>query len=674
MVQKTSPFIESKYGWNLGESNWNTGADENFIKFAFMLDNGVDGVVNSLPQTPVNGTSYYLTSDNRFYFVVDGTYYSSPCPKWFTFKIKTSGQKRIYDGSGVISLPSDIDVSSIIGQTANTASKIIADLASPSGSSYVNFIQDGTGTVSRLVQDKLRDVVSVKDFGVKGDGTTNDLNNLKKACASGKPLFFPSGRYLLSDTLTCTTPQKWVTFGGTIIEASFDASSNVRPLLDFKDKITSYGEFVIDHKANTKFYKVPTVYSGNPIAGSAVLVQGDWSSVEDWYFINAWDNGLSAVRLSETDGKEIAGSPKFGSFRNIKSRDCGVGEHEALTPGKIGAGVDVASASAWTVSDCVDFGSYIGYILDIGAGAQAMFTNCIAFYTKVDTNNPLNGSGHGFYSGSSESCFTNCYSVGSAYRAWRIDEVGTDFVNCGAYIPQQEGVFIKAGQFKGSFRIKGAGFKQANTYDAVLLDSSAKAIVELELELHTTGSNHRYGLNATGGNTIDAHIQGSVTGTTGIINRQNYNIGSFLQNASTGAGKRFGINRDVPGMEFDVYGRMRATADRANSSSLTTLFGDTGGNGTFFVEDFANPSKRMAMGYDPVNDAFVDQAIHAGTAKKPRWINPAGGEVMAGTGLFNEPLRLGNYRIWVDGGGLLRIKNGAPTSATDGTVVGTQTG
>ena len=35
-------------------------------------------------------------------------------------------------------------------------------------------------------------------------------------------------------------------------------------------------------------------------------------------------------------------------------------------------------------------------------------------------------------------------------------------------------------------------------------------------------------------------------------------------------------------------------------------------------------------------------------------------------------LRLGNYRIWVDNLGNLRIKNGVPQSETDGTIVGTQ--
>ena len=46
----------------------------------------------------------------------------------------------------------------------------------------------------------------------------------------------------------------------------------------------------------------------------------------------------------------------------------------------------------------------------------------------------------------------------------------------------------------------------------------------------------------------------------------------------------------------------------------------------------------------------------------------------SGTSAWNTaPLRLGNYRIWVDGNGKLRIKNGNPTSDGDGTVVGDQT-
>jgi len=41
-------------------------------------------------------------------------------------------------------------------------------------SAYLTFLQAGAGAVTRSVQSKLRDVVSVKDFGAVGDGVTND--------------------------------------------------------------------------------------------------------------------------------------------------------------------------------------------------------------------------------------------------------------------------------------------------------------------------------------------------------------------------------------------------------------------------------------------------------------------------------------------------------------------
>jgi hypothetical protein len=54
-------------------------------------------------------------------------------------------------------------------------------------------------------------------------------------------------------------------------------------------------------------------------------------------------------------------------------------------------------------------------------------------------------------------------------------------------------------------------------------------------------------------------------------------------------------------------------------------------------------------------------------------INPRGGTVQVSTGVWNTgPMRMGTFYLWVDGSGRLRIKSGAPSSDTDGTVVGTQ--
>lgn len=68
------------------------------------------------------------------------------------------------------------------------------------------------------------------------------------------------------------------------------------------------------------------------------------------------------------------------------------------------------------------------------------------------------------------------------------------------------------------------------------------------------------------------------------------------------------------------------------------------------------------------------QAFVRNVSGELRLVPASGYAVNAGDGAWNgNPLRLGAYYLWVDATGDLRIKNGAPTSDTDGTVVGTQT-
>ena len=111
MPQQQSPWLEAKYGWNFGESNWNTGVDENLLKFSFLFDRNVDGIVSTLPAA-VNGKAYFLTTDKRLYFTVNTTYFSCPTPKWFEFVVRGTGVTYQFDGTTAVQVDSPLGVDS----------------------------------------------------------------------------------------------------------------------------------------------------------------------------------------------------------------------------------------------------------------------------------------------------------------------------------------------------------------------------------------------------------------------------------------------------------------------------------------------------------------------------------------------------------------------------------
>lgn len=86
-----------------------------------------------------------------------------------------------------------------------SAEQLAALLAASTGSSRIGHILNAAGAVERTVQSKLRDTVSVLDFGAVGDGIADDSTALIAALASGKPLDFGSGTYKHTG-LTIQTP------------------------------------------------------------------------------------------------------------------------------------------------------------------------------------------------------------------------------------------------------------------------------------------------------------------------------------------------------------------------------------------------------------------------------------------------------------------------------------
>lgn len=110
MAQQLSPWLEGAYGWNFGEGGWNSGMDQNLLKFSFMFDRNVDSIVASLPAA-VNGQAHYLTTDNRLYFAVGTTYFSTVVPKWFTIVVRATGATWQFNGTSLVQIdsPAEID-------------------------------------------------------------------------------------------------------------------------------------------------------------------------------------------------------------------------------------------------------------------------------------------------------------------------------------------------------------------------------------------------------------------------------------------------------------------------------------------------------------------------------------------------------------------------------------
>jgi hypothetical protein len=68
-------------------------------------------------------------------------------------------------------------------------------------SADISFLQAGSGAVVRTAQSKMRDVVSVKDFGAVGDGVADDTVAITNALAAAKRVYIPTGTYSVSQAV-----------------------------------------------------------------------------------------------------------------------------------------------------------------------------------------------------------------------------------------------------------------------------------------------------------------------------------------------------------------------------------------------------------------------------------------------------------------------------------------
>lgn len=106
------------------------------------------------------------------------------------FTLKTNG-----DGTAVLAR----------GNLGATTQDILTIAADGKVTSEQVYVPAGTGAVATTVQTKLRESVSVKDFGAVGDGVADDTAAFVAAAATGKPLWLPYGDFVISSPVTISS-------------------------------------------------------------------------------------------------------------------------------------------------------------------------------------------------------------------------------------------------------------------------------------------------------------------------------------------------------------------------------------------------------------------------------------------------------------------------------------
>jgi hypothetical protein len=201
------------------------------------------------------------------------------------------------------------------------------------GAAFVEFIQSGTGAIYRTVQAKLRETVSVTDFGAVGDGIIDDTVAIQAALNTGLPVYVPPGTFLHATGLTFTANGQSLfgmngasilKYSGAGVGISFNAKSHCK-LVNLQIQAPSATKAVyvgnIAHWSTVSGCDIRGSSIGSDVAGT--VSTGNGIEVERSYYCNITGNDISLF------AKGIYGLNEFnGNFVHANSiRACDRGVH-----------------------------------------------------------------------------------------------------------------------------------------------------------------------------------------------------------------------------------------------------------------------------------------------------------------------------------------------------------
>lgn len=250
------------------------------------------------------------------------------------------------------------------------------------------FLQSGTGAVPTTVQTKLRETVSVMDFGAVGDGVADDTDAIQNAInavaanspvANGKQVggvvWFPKGRYRITATLTGVTD-------GITIRGEPSGLDSV-PL----NQVSSGSQIFCDNGVTG--FPMFTVNDGGPIIIQDIGLNGTQTVTNSTCILSgngATNTGVTQAHFSNVRFTGFTTVIRAAKFFDVSFYDCGF-EYNTTCFGLIGGTytglVDIKFVS------CIFFGgSSAVFQLSTGAALDNVtFSACLFECDQTQTVN-----------------------------------------------------------------------------------------------------------------------------------------------------------------------------------------------------------------------------------------------------------------------------------------------
>jgi len=176
--------------------------------------------------------------------------------------LDSRGEASVWLGTGlykmVLKSATDVEVwtvDNLNGADAATVAATLATLAASGGSDLIGWDSGVSSPIDQTVQDKLRQMINVKDYGAVGDGTTDDTAAIQAAIDEietlGGVVYMPAGRYKITSNLTITWPDATSEDSGYEIALRGDGSG-LTILLDYRTSVSTGGCVSYDFSGYTE--------------------------------------------------------------------------------------------------------------------------------------------------------------------------------------------------------------------------------------------------------------------------------------------------------------------------------------------------------------------------------------------------------------------------------------